>query len=576
MVITITDSANNPPSVDAGGDQTVSEGSTVNLDATVSDPDSEDTLTYFWTHNSTLTITFADDVEDPSFTAPNVDSDTAVEFTLTVHDGTAPVSDGVVITITDRSAGAFVTTWNAASSPHTIAMPLEVHAGGMLTIDWGDGSSTSVTENGTQSHAYPDSGEYQVSMTGGLSRIILGNAGATASKLASIDQWGDIRWSSMESAFQYATGMTHDATDAPDLSGVSSMHYMFNSASKFDGNLSNWDVSSVTDMSGAFLQASAFNGDVSGWDVSAVTNMQSMFQDASLFNQPLNDWDISGVNNMAAMFSGVTSFNQPLNSWDVSSVTSMKSMFDGAFDQNLGEWYVVPDDSSIARSDVPGIIGEISAQNGYLDSQSPAYGIGTGGDSTLFEIASGTKLNMTSVTAKSSYGVNVTASGSNVFEDGNNWRMLDVTVTGQADADQVLDPVGAQNVNELVALSFTATATDGDNGALEFSLAGTPPSGASITSDGAFSWTPSESQDGSHSVTVRVSDGNGGIDSETFTVSVAEVNVAPVLDLIGPRSVNLQETLSFTATASDDDVIGGVADTLSTILVTGSSNGSRS
>ena len=38
---------------------------------------------------------------------------------------------------------------------------------------------------------------------------------------------------------------------------------------------------------------------------------------------------------------------------------------------------------------------------------------------------------MTSVVAKSAYKVNVTASGSNVFENGNNWRMLDVTVTGQ-------------------------------------------------------------------------------------------------------------------------------------------------
>ena len=40
---------------------------------------------------------------------------------------------------------------------------------------------------------------------------------------------------------------------------------------------------------------------------------------------------------------------------------------------------------------------------------------------------------MTSAGARSSYGVNVTASGSAVFEDGNNWHILNVTVAGRYD-----------------------------------------------------------------------------------------------------------------------------------------------
>ena len=140
--------------------------------------------------------------------------------------------------------------------------------------------------------------------------------------------------------------------------------------------------------------------------------------------------------------------------------------------------------------------------------------IGTGGDSGRFDVVNGNELNMTSVEAKSAYEVNVTASGTDVFENGNNWRMLDVTVTGQANAAPVLASIGPKSVNELAALSFTATASDADNDTLEFTLAGTPPSGASITSGGAFSWTPSESQDGTHAITIQVEDGNGGSDSE--------------------------------------------------------------
>ena len=104
VIVTITDSANSPPSVNAGDDQDAAEGSTVNLDGTAADADTEDTLTYSWTHNSTLTVTLDDrNAEDPEFTAPNVAEDTAVEFTLAVSDGTATVSDKVIVTITDSA-----------------------------------------------------------------------------------------------------------------------------------------------------------------------------------------------------------------------------------------------------------------------------------------------------------------------------------------------------------------------------------------------------------------------------------------------------------------------------------------
>ena len=56
-------------------------------------------------------------------------------------------------------------------------------------------------------------------------------------------------------------------------------------------------------------------------------------------------------------------------------------MFGGAvsFEQNLGEWYVVLDKDYIVRSDIPGIVGEISAQNSYLEGHNPVYEIGSGG-----------------------------------------------------------------------------------------------------------------------------------------------------------------------------------------------------
>ena len=71
-----------------------------------------------------------------------------------------------------------------------------------------------------------------------------------------------------------------------------------------------------------------------------------------------------------------------------------------------------------------------------------------------------------------------------------------------------------------------------------------------------FTWAPGESQQGSYDVTFTVTDNgtpNLG-DSETITVTVGEVNTAPVLASIGDKSVNEGTELTFTATATDGHV----------------------
>ncbi len=129
-----------------------------------------------------------------------------------------------------------------------------------------------------------------------------------------------------------------------------------------------------------------------------------------------------------------------------------------------------------------------------------------------------------------------------------------------ANVAPVLDSIGNQNVNELVMLSFTTTATDDGlpSGTLSFSLEdgdnGSVPAGASITTGGAFSWMPTEAQGpGDYTFDICVSDGELS-DCETITVTVHEVNVAPVLAAIGDKSVDELTVLAFTAVASDADV----------------------
>ena len=237
------------------------------------------------------------------------------------------------------SAGDFVTTWRTSATNQTVTIP--VHSGSTYdyTIIWGDSTnSTGVTGNAV--HKYADAGDHQVKIYGTYPRIHL-NVHADASKLVSIDQWGDTQWTSMENAFHGANNMVYKATDAPDLSGMNSTKSMFENASSFNGDIASWNVSSVIDMSSMFSSAKKFNGNISGWNVSSVTDMSYMFDTAFSFNQHLNGWNVSGVTNMNYMFFD-SYFNKPLNSWNVSSVTTMIRMFsnNSVFSQPLDNWNV--------------------------------------------------------------------------------------------------------------------------------------------------------------------------------------------------------------------------------------------
>ena len=65
---------------------------------------------------------------------------------------------------------------------------------------------------------------------------------------------------------------------------------------------------------------SKFNGDISNWDVSNVIDMESMFE-YSKFNRCISNWDVSNVKNMAHMFHK-SEFCQDISNWDVKKVAS--------------------------------------------------------------------------------------------------------------------------------------------------------------------------------------------------------------------------------------------------------------
>ncbi|HET8809613.1 MAG TPA: BspA family leucine-rich repeat surface protein [Flavobacteriaceae bacterium] len=269
------------------------------------------------------------------------------------------LNDNKLINCTQNlTPGAFVTRWRISASDPTLIIPT-TGSGYNYTIDFGDGT---VLTNQTNSVAHNyNPGVYTVTITGSFPRIDFNSE----SQLFSVEQWGDIQWTTMQNAFSNCP-VKINATDAPDLSQVADMSGMFSGCNfnqsinhwdvsnvtnmsslfanmeYFNQPLDNWNVSNVTDMSGMFQGSTAFNQPLNSWDVSSVTDMTGVFLEAKSFNQPVDNWNVSNVTNMSSMFEGVLSFNQPLNNWDVSNVTDMSEMFSSAyyFNQPLNNWDV--------------------------------------------------------------------------------------------------------------------------------------------------------------------------------------------------------------------------------------------
>ena len=153
------------------------------------------------------------------------------------------------------------------------------------------------------------------------------------------------------------------------------------------------------------------------------------------------------------------------------------------------------------------------------------------------------------------FTVRVTDDGTPNLDD---FETIEITV-GEVNLPPVLDAIGNQTIDEGIELAFTASSTDPDSPAntLTYSLDAGAPAGAGIDPlTGVFTWTPTESQgSGTYDVTVRVTDdGTPNLDDfETIEITVGEVNLPPVLDAIGNRSIDEGVELAFTASSTDPD-----------------------
>ncbi len=266
-------------------------------------------------------------------------------------------------------AEKFITTWKTTSNNEKITIPT-INNGYDFIVDWGitkdengdgipDGNIPVITRHTSAnmttnppSYTYKTPGTYTIKIMGGIDADGDGYSDGTgfpciafkesvdADKILTIEQWGNIKWDSMNGAFEGCVNLDCVASDTPDLSkqGID-LSAMFLGCSKLVGTkaFNNWDVSKVAKFQGTFSGAKLFNQPIGNWTVSGANFMAGMFDGAETFNQDLSNWNVSNVINMAMMFRGATAFNQNLSSWNISKVTMLNEMFKNATSFNNGD-----------------------------------------------------------------------------------------------------------------------------------------------------------------------------------------------------------------------------------------------
>lgn len=229
--------------------------------------------------------------------------------------------------------------------------------GGRTTIDWGDGTTQTVSGFAVVSHSpAPNSTNTPLvtfKTTTGRLRII------NDPKTMCVVNWGTHKFFTAQGMFQNCTGLSDTGWDRyyyPDFSECTDMTSMFNGA-KFGMAKTNayqipgsnkWVTSSVQSMSHMFA-SSDVPVSLVNFDVSNVINMDYMFYDTNnaqnagnLINTitPLTMWNTSKVLSMDGMFAGCP-INCDISAWNVSNVQSMSYMFAGSpMNQNVGIWNV--------------------------------------------------------------------------------------------------------------------------------------------------------------------------------------------------------------------------------------------
>ncbi|MFA5862709.1 MAG: putative Ig domain-containing protein [Candidatus Thermoplasmatota archaeon] len=113
-------------------------------------------------------------------------------------------------------------------------------------------------------------------------------------------------------------------------------------------------------------------------------------------------------------------------------------------------------------------------------------------------------------------------------------------------------PIGNRTVSEADQINFVVNAIDSNGDVLTYSATNVPRGASFDAPRRVFSWIPDHAQAGSYVVTFRVTDGTTSV-TENATITVTNVNRAPVVSGVTSAIIKANRTLSMSVPLVDPD-----------------------
>ena len=229
----------------------------------------------------------------------------------------------------------FAMTVRTTAANETFTIPCQNVGTFNATIDWGDGSSSTITSynDSNLAHTYASAGDHAISISGTFPNIKFGDDNVAADKVITVTNLGQVGWQTLERAFKYCDNMTSFTSGVTDTSSVTNMYEIFYSCSDMTScDASGFNTSNVTNMGGMFRYNYDLTSlDISSFDTSSATSMYGTFWACqSLTSLDVSNFDTSSVTNMFYMFIDCPSLTSlDVSNFDTSSVTDMNGMFFG-------------------------------------------------------------------------------------------------------------------------------------------------------------------------------------------------------------------------------------------------------
>ncbi len=153
---------------------------------------------------------------------------------------------------------------------------------------------------------------------------------------------------------------------------------------------------------------------------------------------------------------------------------------------------------------------------------------------------------------------------------------FNVTVTNINRPPEVA-AIGNQTVAENSAMSVPVQGSDPDQedqGKLQYSSDNLPTGAMLDAATGTLNWTPNFTQAGTYQINVKVADAGGLSAETTLSVTVSDVNRAPQLQPVSPKTIDEGSSLSFALAANDEDTDNSLTYTIDNLPDGATLNGS--